>query len=1102
MPLHDVLKKEKKKILLLGSGALSIGQAGEFDYSGTQGLKAILEEDIEVIVVNPNIATVQTNPRPNSKVYLYPVNAHWVSEIIKLERPDAIVAGFGGQTALNCVIELERLGILKEYNVTNLGTSIDTLKLTEDRDLFAQVMTEIGIPTPPSFAETTVEGALAAAKKIGYPIILRASFALGGLGSGFAHNESQLKELAEKAFVNSSQVLIEKSLQGFKEIEYEVMRDSFGNVITICNMENFDPLGVHTGDSIVIVPSQTLSNDEYQMLRDASIRIVNRLGVVGECNVQLALDPFSEQFYVIEVNARLSRSSALASKASGYPIAYIAAKVVLGFSLLELKNPVTTTTSAFFEPSLDYVILKIPKWDLSKFPGVSTKLGTAMKSIGEIMSIGRTFPEALQKAVRMILESGVGLKKVFEDISDKDLAILITTPNDKRMLMVVEAFRREISVESIYQSTKIDRWFLEEIKELCEIEKEIINVAKKTMSAFPDLDPVAYLEKFSMSLGKKDWKRFKRYGFSDEQIALFALQVKKVANDFLTTFELQKSSLIIRQYRLSLGIKPSIKKIDTTSAEYPTPSNYLYMSYEGEECDVESIGTNDEKAVIVIGSGTYRIGSSVEFDWCAVTCSEVIRQNGFKSILINCNPETVSTDYNSSDRLYFEELSLERILDIVDYESPEGVIVSMGGQVPNNLAFGLALSQVKILGHSAEAIHNAENRNVFSNIINNEGIDQPRFKTAFGLKEIGEFIDEVGFPILVRPSYVLSGTAMKVASSREELEDDVKNAYAISEGQAILLTEYLEDAREVELDGVAQKGKVIISVVSEHLENAGIHSGDATHLLPPQTLTSETIAKIKLAGEKIIHGLNLNGPFNIQFLLKNDKIKVIECNSRASRSFPFVSKVTGINLAKIATEVFLGKKLVPLTFDEKSLKIFGVKAPMFSFKRLEGADPTLGVEMASTGEVGCIANNFADAFMLSLEATGIQRAQKGILISSGREVDKLKFISIIPILKKWNIPLFATEGTARHLSQHGLTVKTVPWPNQNDWSVIDLIREKKVDMVINVPKSYRREELTNGMLIRKEAIKNACSLITNSELAITYFTSFEKSYNNHHLISL
>lgn len=1098
MPIHEVLKKDKKKILLLGSGALSIGQAGEFDYSGTQGLKAIQEENIEVIVVNPNIATVQTNPRPNTKVYLYPVTPAWVTEVIKEERPDAIVAGFGGQTALNCVVELDRLGVLKQYNVTNLGTSVETLKLTEDRDLFAQVMREIGIPTPPSFAETTVEGTLIAAKKIGYPVILRAAFALGGLGSGFAHDEKQLKELAEKAFVNSPQVLIEKSLQGFKEIEYEVMRDSFGNVITICNMENFDPLGVHTGDSIVIVPSQTLSNDEYQMLRDASIRIVNRLQVVGECNVQLTLDPHSMQFYVIEVNARLSRSSALASKASGYPIAYIAAKVVLGFSLLELKNPVTTTTSAFFEPSLDYVILKIPKWDLSKFPGVSSKLGTAMKSIGEIMSIGRTFPEALQKAVRMISESGVGLKKAFEDLSSDQLVELIKTPNDKRMLMVVEAFRREVQVEKIYNETQIDRWFLSEIDELCQVEKEIVSKAQATLKSFPELTQIeAYLEKFSMSLTKKDWKKFKRYGFSDEQMALIALREKKVSSDFLTNFELQKSSLILRKYRLSLGVRPSIKKIDTTSAEYPTPSNYLYMSYEGEACDVEAF---EEKSIIVIGSGSYRIGSSVEFDWCAVTCSDVIRQNGYKSILINCNPETVSTDYNSSDRLYFEELSLERILDIVDYESPEGVVVSMGGQVPNNLAFGLALSQVKILGHSAESIHNAENRNVFSNIINNEGIDQPRFKTAFGLKEIDEFINEVGFPILVRPSYVLSGTAMKVASSREELSEDVKNAYAISDGQAILLTEYLEDAREVELDGVAQKGKVIVSVVSEHLENAGIHSGDATHLLPPQSLNSDTIAKIKIAGEKIIKGLHLNGPFNIQFLLKNDQIKVIECNSRASRSFPFVTKVTGINLAKISTEVFLGKKLSPIRFEEKSLNVYGVKAPMFSFKRLEGADPTLGVEMASTGEVGCIARNFNDAFMLSLEATGIHKPVKGILISSGREIDKKKIISIIPILKRWNIPLYATGGTAKHLNEHGLEVKAVPWPNQNEWSVIDLIREKKVDMVINIPKNYRREELTHGTSIRKEAIRNSCSLLTNMEVVTNYFSCQEKSFKDHQLI--
>lgn len=1098
MPLNQILLKAKKKVILLGSGALSIGQAGEFDYSGSQALKAIREENIEVIVINPNIATVQTNPLENAKIYLYPVNANWVTEIIKKERPDGIIAGFGGQTALNCVIELERLGVLKQYSVTNLGTSVETLKLTEDRELFANAMTNIGIPTPPSFAETTVEGALAAAKKIGFPVILRASFALGGLGSGFADNENQLKELATKAFVNSPQVLIEKSLKGYKEIEYEVMRDANANVITICNMENFDPLGVHTGDSIVIVPSQTLSNDEYQLLRDASIKIVNHLQVIGECNVQLALDPHSHSFYVIEVNARLSRSSALASKASGYPIAYIAAKVVMGYSLLELKNPVTQTTSAFFEPSLDYVILKIPKWDLSKFPGVSTNLGTSMKSIGEIMSIGRTFPEVLQKAVRMILENGVGIKNDFNEIDSQELLNFITTPNDKRLFMIVELLRRNISVEQIYELTKIDRWFLNEIKEICEVEKEIefkANLVKHRKTI--DLTIESYLEEFSLALTKDDWRKYKRYGFSDEQICLIVLTNKGVHKELLTTFEIQKFSLVLRKYRTSLGVKPSIKKIDTTSAEYPTPSNYLYMTYEGEVSDINSF---KEKTILVIGSGTYRIGSSVEFDWCAVSCSQVIQENNFKSILINCNPETVSTDYNSSNRLYFEELTLERILDVVDFENLEGVVISMGGQVPNNLSFGLSQTGVKILGHSAESIQNAENRNIFSNIIHQFNIDQPKFKTAFGINEIDEFINEVGFPILVRPSYVLSGTAMKVASSKEELTEDVKNAYALSQGQAILLTEYLEDAKEIELDGVAKNGEVIISIVSEHLENAGIHSGDATHILPPKNLTKEIIAEIKLAGEKIVKGLNLNGPFNIQFLLKDTKLKVIECNSRASRSFPFVSKVIGINLAKISTDVFLGKTVSKIEFDELSLRHVGVKAPMFSFKRLEGADPTLGVEMCSTGEVGCIAHNFDEAFLLSLEATGIHSPNRGLLISSGRDSDKSKLLSIIPDLKKLSIPIYATSGTAKHLKNNGLEVQTVEWPDSKNYNVIDLINDKKVDMVVNIPKNYRREELSHGSLIRKTAIKNGSSLITNIEVVTHFFKASETAFKSHQLI--
>lgn len=1087
MPMRAELsqKGQKPKILLLGSGGLSIGQAGEFDYSGSQAVKALLEEGCEVVLVNPNIATVQTNPQPGLKVYLYPVEPEWVERVIDIERPDALVAGFGGQTALNCAIALDDRGALAKYNILNLGTPVETLRLTEDRDLFAQRMRDIAIPIPPSIAATSLAEAQKAANSIGYPVIIRAAFALGGLGSGFASNDDELAALVVPALASSPQVLVEKSLKGWKEVEYEVMRDGEGNVITICNMENFDPLGIHTGDSIVVCPSQTLSDEEYQLLRNASQKIVTSFGVVGECNVQFALDPQSHQYYVIEINARLSRSSALASKASGYPIAYVAAKVVLGYDLLELKNPVTGVTCAYFEPALDYVTIKVPRWDLGKFRGASRRLGSTMKSVGEIMAIGRGFPEALQKAVRMITESGAGLSGMRRDRSDLNLlARELSEPTDTRLYAVIDALRLGWDIDKIHSLTAIDKWFLAKVREIIVVERAI---EEQMRTASLQSSDSAFLTTALAPLSAHEWRRWKMEGFGDEQIAQLGLAILDQRNGKKhqrSENRAQTASLVVRRLRLAAGVKPLIKKIDTTAAEYPTPSNYLYMSYVGSFDD--PLEQDHRPGGIILGSGSYRIGTSVEFDWCAVSCSRQLQTAGWRSVIINCNPETVSTDYNSSDRLYFEEMTLERILDVVDWERPRGVIACMGGQLPNKLALPLAEAGVNLLGHSPKTIDQAEDRNKFSALLDQLGIDQPRWISATSKSETMDFVAKVGFPVLVRPSYVLSGAAMKVAYDEESLTRYLEEASDISHDHPVVVSEFLIGAREIELDGVAQDGKIILGIVSEHVENAGVHSGDATLVVPAQKLYVETVRRVRKAGRLIAQGLKLNGPFNIQFLARQNHIQVIECNARAARSFPFVSKVVGTNLADAATTVLMGQTPQLPRISEDELPHVGVKAPMFSFTRLAGADPVLGVEMASTGEVGCIGSDFDTALLLSLEAAKIRPPRKGVLVSAGTEAEKMRFLEVASYFRSVGLPLYATPGTARFLEHHGFEVTSLEWPDSSERNALWAIKERLVDLVINIPKALVRSELSQGARIRQAAVQFGCSLITNAELSLAF----------------
>ncbi|MDQ3232857.1 MAG: carbamoyl-phosphate synthase (glutamine-hydrolyzing) large subunit, partial [Pseudobdellovibrionaceae bacterium] len=916
--------------------------------------------------------------------------------------------------------------------------------------------------------------------------------------SGFASNDEQLKNLVQPALASSPQVLVEKSLKGWKEVEYEVMRDSEGNTITICNMENFDPLGIHTGDSIVVCPSQSLSDDEYQILRNAAITIVNSLGIVGECNVQYALDPKSLSFFIIEVNARLSRSSALASKASGYPIAYIAAKVVLGYDLLELKNPVTGITYSFFEPALDYVTIKMPRWDLLKFHGVNRNLGSTMKSVGEVMAIGRSFPEAIQKATRMVTENPEGLSMVRAAISEDELVEELTSPTDKRLYAVVEAFRRGWSIEKVAELSAIDKWFLYNLFHLIKMEEEIRDHGTKGDAS---LEVETFMVKSLQKVSGEDWRRWKIQGFGDEQIAAVILRAAKRPSG---ATEVRKASMIVRKLRLEFGVKPVIKKIDTTAGEYPSPSNYLYMSYGGLFSDPLP---DDQKvfSAVVLGGGSYRIGTSVEFDWCAVSCSRKLQESGWRSIIVNCNPETVSTDYNSSDRLYFEELSLERILDIADVERPVGVVCSMGGQLPNRLAKPLADAGLKILGHKHDSIDRAEDRSRFSSLLDDLGIGQPRWTAAKGKEDIQKFIDEVGFPVLIRPSYVLSGAAMSVAYDDESLSLCLINANDVSPEHPVVISEFIEGAREIELDGVAKNGEILTAIVSEHIENAGVHSGDATLVVPAQKLYVETVRRVRKAGRAIAQGLNLNGPFNMQFLAKEGDIKVIECNARAARSFPFVSKTVGLNLADVATDVMIGGKPNLARFNEDDLPYVGVKAAMFSFKRLGGADPILGVEMASTGEVGCIGENVDHALLLAMEASGVYRPEKGVLVSSGSEKEKLRFLPAAKALVGLGIPLFATKGTAKYLQDHGFPVTPLDWPGEGPNDVIQAIKDGKVDFVINIPKNSQRGELTRGSLTRQAAVKFGCSLLTNMEIVTAYVQALDRCpdfLTNHEVLPL
>lgn len=1053
-----------KKIILLGSGALKIGEAGEFDYSGSQALKAMREEGIETVLINPNIATVQTSEGVADKIYFLPVTPYFVEKVIAKEKPEGILLAFGGQTALNCGVKLEQSGVLEKYNVEVLGTPVQAIIDTEDRDLFVKKLDQINVKTIKSHAVGTVPDALVAAEELGYPIILRAAYALGGLGSGFCNDPAELEKLADKALAYSSQLLIEKSLRGWKEIEYEVVRDRFDNCITVCNMENFDPLGIHTGESIVVAPSQTLSNAECHKLRELAIRIVRHIGIVGECNVQYALDPESEDYRVIEVNARLSRSSALASKATGYPLAFVAAKLGLGYGLFDLKNSVTKTTPAFFEPALDYIVCKMPRWDLGKFQGVSRQLGSSMKSVGEVMSIGRTFEEAFQKGLRMIGQGMHGF--VANKVSKIDqLEKTLSEPTDKRIFSIAQAFEEGYTVDQIHALTKIDKWFLYKLNNINKTGHEL--VAYKQVEEVP------------VSLLRKA----KQMGFSDFQLTRL---ITKCSND---TIEIESKKT--RDIRKKLGIVPVVKQIDTLAAEYPAQTNYLYLTYAGTENDVKF--NEGEKSVIVLGSGAYRIGSSVEFDWCSVNALQTIRNNGYRGIMINYNPETVSTDYDMCDRLYFDELSFERVMDIVDLETPHGVVVSMGGQIPNNLALRLNEEKVPILGTGATSIDRAEDRHKFSSMLDELGIDQPRWKELTTLQDVHQFTEQVGFPVLVRPSYVLSGAAMNVCSNSAELEQFLQLATDVSKKHPVVVSEFIEDAKEIEMDAVANQGEVIAYAISEHVEFAGVHSGDATIQFPPQKIYIETVRRIKRITREIAKALNITGPFNIQFLAKDNDIKVIECNLRASRSFPFVSKVLKINFIELATKVMLGMKVEKPEKSAFDLDYVGIKASQFSFSRLQNADPILGVDMASTGEVGCFGHDLYEAILTSMLSSGYNIPKKNILLSSGPSRSKIELLGGARQLVAKGYTIYATGGTHRFLADNEIPSILVHWPDEEQHpNALDLLREKKIDLVINIPKNLTQGELRNDYNIRRGAIDYNIPLITNARLATAFIHAFCK----------
>ena len=1055
-----MIKTDIKKAIILGSGALKIGEAGEFDYSGSQALKALKEEGVETILINPNIATIQTSVDIADKIYFLPITPYFVEEVIKKEKPQGILLAFGGQTALNCGVALFKTGVFEKYNIKVVGTPVQSIIETEDRQFFANMLAEIDVYTPRSISAVNMEEARAAAKQVGFPIIIRAAYTLGGLGSGFCENEEELEILASKAFSYSPQILVEESIKGWKEVEYEVVRDKYDNCITVCNMENFDPLGIHTGESIVVAPSQTLSNAEYHKLRAVSIKIIRRVGVVGECNVQFALDPYSEDYRVIEVNARLSRSSALASKATGYPLAFVAAKLGLGYGLHELKNSVTKVTTAAFEPALDYCVVKIPRWDLTKFVGVSKNLGSSMKSVGEIMAIGRSFEEAIQKGIRMVGLGMHGFVANKEEIYIEGIDDELSNPTDRRIFAIAEAFNKNYTIDQIYDKTKIDRWFLQKLKNIFNIKNE--------------LEKFNSLDKLPVNLLKLS----KQSGFSDFQIARLVLKSsnKNIHPDLLK----------VRDHRKAIGIVPCVKQIDTLAGEYPAQTNYLYLTYNGSEHDIEF--NNDDKSVIVLGSGAYRIGSSVEFDWCSVNAVNTIHKEGYRSIMINYNPETVSTDYDTCDRLYFDELTFERVMDIVDLENPHGVVVSMGGQIPNNLAMKLYGQNVPILGTSPLKIDNAEDREKFSSLLDRLNIDQPRWARLSTIEEIHKFADIVGFPLLIRPSYVLSGAAMNVVSNPDQLEHFLEMATNVSKEHPVVVSEFIEEAKEIEIDAVANNGEMIAYAISEHVEFAGVHSGDATIVFPPQKLYIETIRRVKKIAREIAKGLEITGPFNIQFLAKDNDIKVIECNLRASRSFPFVSKVMKLNLIEIATKVMLGIHVEKPDKSLFELDYVGVKAPQFSFARLLNADPVLGVDMASTGEVGCIGENYYEAILKAMLSVGYRIPVKNVLISSGPSRGKIELLNSARMMRERGYNIFATEGTHRFFTENGVENTLTYWPDEEDRTpnTIGFIKEKKFDLVINIPKNYTNRELKNNYLIRRSAIDYNIPLITNSRVASAF----------------
>ena len=1056
------MKEDIKKVLILGSGALKIGEAGEFDYSGSQALKAIKEEGIQTVLINPNIATVQTSEGVADTVYFLPVTPFFVEKVIAKERPDGILLAFGGQTALNCGVALYQSGVLEKYNVRVLGTPVQAIMDTEDRELFVRKLDEIGVKTIKSEAVENAEDARRAAAELGYPVIVRAAYALGGLGSGFCDNEEELDVLVEKAFSFSSQVLVEKSLKGWKEVEYEVVRDRFDNCITVCNMENFDPLGIHTGESIVIAPSQTLTNSEYHKLRELAIRIIRHIGIVGECNVQYAFDPESEDYRVIEVNARLSRSSALASKATGYPLAFVAAKLGLGYGLFDLKNSVTKTTSAFFEPALDYVVCKIPRWDLGKFRGVDRELGSSMKSVGEVMAIGRTFEEAIQKGLRMI---GQGMHGFVEnkELQIDDIDAALHEPTDKRIFIISKAMQQGYTIDRIHELTKIDKWFLQKLQNI-----------KDTSKALHACKSINVMDNDLL-------RRAKVQGFTDFQIAR-ALGMEE-------EMDIEEASLIVRRRRLSAGIVPVVKQIDTLAAEYPAQTNYLYMTYSGISHDIHY--EHDKRSIVVLGSGAYRIGSSVEFDWCGVQALNTIRKEGFRSVMINYNPETVSTDYDMCDRLYFDELTFERVLDILDLECPKGVIVSTGGQIPNNLAIRLDQQRIPILGTTAKSIDNAEDREKFSAMLNRIGVDQPEWSALTSMDDVNAFIDKVGFPVLVRPSYVLSGAAMNVCSNQDELERFLKLAANVSHKHPVVISKFLQHAKEVEMDAVAREGEIVAYAISEHIEFAGVHSGDATIQFPAQKLYVETVRRIKKISGQIARELKISGPFNIQFLAKDNDIKVIECNLRASRSFPFVSKVLKINMIELATKVMLG---LPVEKPNKSLFDFdyvGIKASQFSFNRLQKADPVLGVDMASTGEVGCLGDDSGTALLTAMLSVGHRIPKKNILLSTGGAKQKADMLEAARTLKEHGYTLYATGGTSRYLTENGVENNLVYWPSEEGTpQALTMLHNREIDMVVNIPKDLTVSELSNGYKIRRAAVDLNIPLITNSRLASAFIQAF------------